>query len=145
MSLPWHNEAKRYYAAGVPLAVIAAHFGRPKSTVWAAISDENKRRRAAKTRWERDPQNKPKCPLCGEPMGHRQGTKRCVRCRTAQARRREDHILALLREGYLAREIAEQLGTTPVAISSVAWRLRKGGVSVPRSPTGAPAHRRVAA
>lgn len=97
--------------------------------------------------YNRRPERKEKCVGCGGPRGIdvRGGDGRCKGCVSAEAEARRQKIEALWNEGWLLREIAEEMETTPGALASTLRYMRESGnYVVPPRRAGAKVVGRVA-
>jgi len=113
---------------------IAERMGKPRSTVQAAVTDLNARRRAAKRAWERE-HYKGTCERCGGPTGKRHRERLCWSCWVEQeqerVRLRAEQIVAWWAEGLTLREIGERLGWSKGHLSMEMHRLRGKGYDLP--------------
>ncbi len=135
MSPPeWHAEAKRLRAEGLMLKEITERLGRPRSTVHAAVTEENVRRRAYKRVWDRE-HYRGTCERCGGLTGKRHRERLCRPCWVEQEREpvhaRAERIVAWWAEGLALAEIRERLGWSKGHLSMEMHRLRAKGYDLP--------------
>jgi DNA-binding CsgD family transcriptional regulator len=135
MSPPeWHAEAKRLRAEGLMLKEIAERLGRPRSTVHAAVTDINARRRAYKRSWDRE-NYRGTCERCGGLTAHRHRGRLCRACedqrRAEPVHARAERIVAWWAEGLTLAEIGARLGWSKGHLSMEMHRLRAKGYDLP--------------
>ena len=135
MSPPeWHAEAKRLRAEGLMLKEIAERLGKPRSTVHAAVTGDNARRRAAKQAWE-DEHYRGTCERCGGRTPKRNQGRICWPCelerRAEPVHARAERIVAWWAEGLTGSQIAGLLGWSVRHLRSEIHRLRAKGYDLP--------------
>ncbi len=135
MSPPeWHAEAKRLRAEGLMLKEIAERLGRPRSTVHAAVTDINARRRAYKRAWDRE-HYRGTCERCGGLTAHRHRVRLCWPCdlerRAESVHPRATRIVAWWAEGRTLAEIGERLGWSRNHLGNEMHALRAKGYDLP--------------
>jgi DNA-binding CsgD family transcriptional regulator len=135
MSPPeWHAEAKRLRAEGLMLKEIDQRLGKPLSTVQAAVTDMNARRRVVKQAWERE-HYRGTCGRCGGATGKRHRERLCWSCdlerRAEPVHARAEWIVAWWAEGRTLAEIGERLGWSRGHLSKEMDRLRAKGYDLP--------------
>ncbi len=135
MSPPeWHAEAKRLRAEGLVWREIAERLGRPRSTVHAAVTDINARRRAYKRAWDRE-NYRGTCERCGSTAGKRNRGRLCWPCnverRAELVHARAEQIVAWWAEGRTLAEIGERLGWSRNHLGNEMHALRAKGYDLP--------------
>jgi DNA-binding CsgD family transcriptional regulator len=135
MSPPeWHAEAKRLRAEGLVWREIAERLGRPRSTVHAAVTNINARRRAYKRAWDRE-NYRGTCERCGGVTAHRNRGRLCRACadvrRAEPVHARAEQIVAWWAEGLKLREIGERLGWSKNRANVEVVHLRAKGYDLP--------------
>jgi transposase len=148
-------EARRLAGEGLSERQIGARMGVTGSCIhrWlnpkkarAQARVDNQRRRAAKRAWEKAPEQRARCRLCGAALGtdsRRRGYRWCRAhyelyerlCRAA----RRAVIAQMWQRGASLKTIATRLGSTPNSIGTEVTHMRRDGWALAyRRPRNAP-------
>jgi DNA-binding CsgD family transcriptional regulator len=129
----WHAQAKRLRAEGLTYREIGEHLMRPRSTVEAAVSESNARRRAYKRTWDRE--HPETCRRCGGLKGPGHRERLCRPCWLTQEQERmqprAERIVAWWAEGRTLAEIGAHLGWSKGHVTNHLHRLRAKGYDLP--------------